>query len=65
MAVACLEHNNVPKPVLRRLLADCDGLPFAVEEILAAVLSSGELVTDGTGWSVDEQITTGVPTSIA
>ncbi len=65
MAAACLEHTSVPKPVLLRLLADCDGLPFAVEEILAAVLSSGELVTDGTGWSVDEQIRTGVPTSIA
>ena len=65
MAAACLEHANVPKPVLLRLAADCDGLPFAVEEILAAAVASGELVCDGTDWSVDEQITTGVPTSIA
>jgi DNA-binding CsgD family transcriptional regulator len=65
MAAACLEHANVPKPVLRRLAADCDGLPFAVEEILAAAVSSGELVCDETGWSVDDHITTGVPTSIA
>jgi DNA-binding CsgD family transcriptional regulator len=65
MAAECLEHGSVPKPVLLRLLADCDGLPFAVEEILAAAVASGELVTDGTAWSVDEQITTGVPTSIA
>jgi len=64
MATACLESANVPERVLR-LLADCDGLPFAVEEILAAAVSSGELVADGTGWSGDEQITTGVPTSIA
>lgn len=65
MAAACLDHSNVPKPVLLRLAADCDGLPFAVEEILAAAVSSGELVCDETGWSIDEQITTGVPTSIA
>ena len=34
MAAACLGADEVPAAV-RRLLADCDGLPFAVEEILA------------------------------
>jgi DNA-binding CsgD family transcriptional regulator len=64
MAAACLEQASVPGPVLDRLLADCDGLPFAVEELLAAAVSSGELVRDESGWSVDEAVTTGVPVSI-
>jgi DNA-binding CsgD family transcriptional regulator/tetratricopeptide (TPR) repeat protein len=65
MAAACLEQATVPGPMLARLLADCDGLPLAVEEILAAAVSSGELVRGEAGWSVDENVTTGVPTSIA
>jgi DNA-binding CsgD family transcriptional regulator/tetratricopeptide (TPR) repeat protein len=65
MAAACLEQATVPGPMLARLLADCDGLPFAVEEILAAAVSSGELVRGETGWSVDGNVATGVPESIA
>ncbi|MGI9008653.1 MAG: helix-turn-helix transcriptional regulator [Streptosporangiaceae bacterium] len=53
-----------PRRFLRRLVADSEGLPYAVEEILASAVSSGELVrTDGT-WQFNEDITTGVPTSI-
>jgi len=63
MAAACLEVQDVPAEV-RRLLADCDGLPFAVEEILAAAVSSGELVRDDGGWRVDRDISTRVPDSI-
>ncbi|MDA8319430.1 MAG: ATP-binding protein, partial [Actinomycetota bacterium] len=33
MAAACLDQDPVPGDVLTRLLANCDGLPFAVEEI--------------------------------
>lgn len=64
MAAACLEVPDVPAPV-SRLLSDCDGLPFAVEEILAAAVSSGELVRSKSGWHVDTDISTGVPDSIA
>ena len=63
MAAACLDVTDVPRPVTR-LLADCDGLPFAVEEILAAAVSSGELVHGTAGWHVDDDIVTGVPSSI-
>ncbi len=56
MAAACLDSSSVPGPVLTRLLADCDGLPFAVEEILAAAISSGELALGETGWSVNENV---------
>jgi len=64
MAAACLGTEDLPRAVAR-LLADCDGLPFAVEEILAAAVSSGELVRGQDGWHVNDQVTTGVPASIA
>jgi DNA-binding CsgD family transcriptional regulator len=63
MAAACLNVEDVP-PDIRGLLADCDGLPFAVEEILAAAVSSGELVRGGQGWHVNSDVSTGVPDSI-
>jgi DNA-binding CsgD family transcriptional regulator len=63
MAAACLDITDVPRSV-SRLLADCDGLPFAVEEILAAAVSSGELVHGTAGWHVNDDIVTGVPSSI-
>jgi DNA-binding CsgD family transcriptional regulator len=64
MAAACLGTEDVPRAV-GTLLADCDGLPFAVEEILAAAVASGELVRDQAGWHVNDKVTTGVPASIA
>ena len=64
MAAACLGTAALPRPVAG-LLTDCDGLPFAVEEILAAAVTSGELVLGQQGWHVDAQVTTGVPASIA
>jgi DNA-binding CsgD family transcriptional regulator len=63
MAAACLDVTAVPEQV-SRLLAGSDGLPFAVEEILAAAVSSGELVHAPDGWRVDPNIVTGVPQSI-
>ena len=65
IAATCLGQETAPQAVTARLLRDCDGLPFAVEEILAAAVTSGELVPGQTGWQVNEDITTGVPTSIA
>jgi DNA-binding CsgD family transcriptional regulator len=63
MAAACLDTPEVPAQVTR-LLSDCDGLPFAVEEILAAATSSGQLVSTRSGWSVNDRISTAVPASI-
>jgi DNA-binding CsgD family transcriptional regulator len=65
MAAACLDQASAPSQIMPRLLADCEGLPFAVEEILADAVSSGELVRADGGWQVNETVTTGVPTSIA
>lgn len=64
MASECLGTNGVPEGA-DRILAVCDGLPFAVEEILAAAVSSGELVRDEAGWHVNSNVSTGVPESIA
>ena len=65
MVAACLDQGTAPGQIARRLLADCEGLPFAVEEILADAVSSGELVRKDGGWQVNDTVTTGVPTSIA
>jgi DNA-binding CsgD family transcriptional regulator len=64
LAACCLQTDTLPPVLAERLLRDCDGLPFAVEEILAAAVSSGEIVRGPDGWLVDENVTTGVPASI-
>src|SRR5215468_623648 len=65
MVAACLSQQAAPAQIARRLLAGCEGLPFAVEEMLADAISSGELALKDGGWQVDETVTTGVPSSIA
>jgi len=45
MAAACLGVADLPAAVAR-LVDDCDGLPFAVEEVLAAAVASGQLRRD-------------------
>jgi DNA-binding CsgD family transcriptional regulator len=72
MAAACLDVPDLPAAV-SALLPDCDGLPFAVEEILAAAVASGELVRaeqagqrgHADAWIVNSDVSTGVPDSIA
>ena len=64
MATACLGADELPAD-LSALLPDTDGLPFAVEEILAAAVASGQLASDETGgWRVNSNVRTGVPASI-
>jgi DNA-binding CsgD family transcriptional regulator len=63
MASACLDVSDAP-PAVAQLLASCEGLPFAVEEILAAAVASGELVRADHQWSVNKQVVTAMPASI-
>ncbi|HUJ06528.1 MAG TPA: AAA family ATPase [Streptosporangiaceae bacterium] len=63
MAAACLGADAAPAAVTK-LLRQCEGLPFAVEEFLAAAAASGELVSRADGWKVDDLITTAMPASI-
>ena len=60
MAAACLGTAEVPQAVTR-LLGECDGLPFAVEEVLAA--APGGLAAGMAAWQADGQVA--VPASIA
>jgi predicted ATPase len=64
MAAACLGQDSAPEPVVKQVVADCDGLPLAVEEILSAAVSSGEIVRGEDGWRVSAEISTGIPASI-
>ncbi len=64
MAGACLDADSETAAAATKLLAHCDGLPFAVEEILAAAAASGELEHRSDGWYVHEDIRTGTPESI-
>jgi DNA-binding CsgD family transcriptional regulator len=64
MAGACLDADPRTAADASRLLALCDGLPFAVEEILAAAVTSGELERRPDGWRVHDGIRTGMPDSI-
>jgi DNA-binding CsgD family transcriptional regulator len=64
MAGACLDADQDTAAEVATLLARCDGLPFAVEEILAAAAASGELVRGLDGWHVRDGVSTAVPDSI-
>ena len=64
MAGACLDADYETAVAASRLLANCDGLPFAVEEILAAAAASGELEHRLDGWHVQEGVITRMPDSI-
>jgi len=64
MAAACLEVDEVPDAVAD-LVAGCGGLPFAIEETLAAAVSSGRLVRSEQGWQVHGGTAAVVPESIA
>ena len=62
MAAACLGTAEWPQAVTR-LLGECDGLPFAVEEVLAAAASPGGLAGETAGWQASGEVA--VPVSIA
>ncbi|MGN6680423.1 MAG: LuxR C-terminal-related transcriptional regulator, partial [Streptosporangiaceae bacterium] len=64
MAGACLEADGATAAAVARLLTQCDGLPFAVEEVLAAAVASGELEQRDDGWHVHAGISTRMPDSI-
>ncbi len=64
MASACLDGDPVAAAAAGRLLGGCDGLPFAVEEILAAAVASGELEHQMDGWHLKDGISTEIPASI-
>lgn len=64
MARLSLGMPTVPSG-LSTLLARADGVPFLVEELLAAGIDAGALVRRGTGWEVHPAAATVVPPSLA
>jgi DNA-binding CsgD family transcriptional regulator len=64
MARACLDDDPVAPAAADRLLKGCDGLPFAVEEIIGAAVASGQLEHRVDGWQLNDGISTGIPESI-
>ncbi|WP_128381963.1 helix-turn-helix transcriptional regulator [Streptomyces cavernae] len=69
LAARCLGHDDagaVPAAVLDRLHAVSEGVPFVVEELLRAMVDSGDLVQRrDTGWTVTGTLSSGVPATVA
>ncbi|GGK58799.1 helix-turn-helix transcriptional regulator [Streptomyces flaveus] len=69
LAARCLGHDDagaVPAAVLDRLHAVSDGVPFVVEELLRAMVDSGDLVQrQRAGWTVTGALNAGVPATVA
>lgn len=60
MVGSCLETPNVADALVE-FAARADGIPFLVEELLAAGVNSGALVRDGDSWEVSEDLDHLVP----
>lgn len=65
MGEACLSSPSVPEEVLEALWGWTEGIPFLVEEMLAAWLGSGVLRAEPGGWSLRASVGPVVPVSFA
>lgn len=66
LAAGCLAvaPAAVPEDVLSQLVADAEGNPFYVEELLAGMVSAGQVVRSGGGWSSTGAARAGVPAAV-
>lgn len=64
MVAACLGTQAVPEEVAA-FAARADGIPFVVEELLAAALSAGALVEEAGSWRVAKRLDAVVPVTVA
>ena len=53
VAAGCLGGLPVPAALVEALVTRADGLPFLVEELLAAMVQAGELRKTAEGWMLD------------
>jgi DNA-binding CsgD family transcriptional regulator/transcriptional regulator with XRE-family HTH domain len=67
MAGACLDVSpeEVPEPVMDRLLSTADGVPLHVEELLAGMVGDRLLVRRARGWTVTESVAEQLPVALA
>ena len=64
MLAACLGTRTAPAELRAFVRGHADGNPFVVEELLAGLVSSGELRQDGGRWTTSGQLTPTVPASL-
>lgn len=67
MAGACLDisPDQVPEPVMDRLLGTADGVPLHVEELLAGMVEDRLLVRQNGSWTVTGSVAERVPVTLA
>lgn len=56
--------ERLPAEVVDRILADGEGNPFYVEELLAGMVGSGDLERSGEGWRATGRLRRGVPAAV-
>lgn len=66
LAAGCLAvaPEAVPTDVLDQLIVDAGGNPFYVEELLAGMVSAGQVVRSGDSWSSTSAARAGVPVAV-
>jgi len=67
LAGACLgvPPDQVPPPVLERVLQAADGVPLHIEELLAGLVDDGVLAHDGAQWTMRGSAIAPMPESLA
>jgi DNA-binding CsgD family transcriptional regulator len=65
VAAGCLGGLPVPAALVDALVPRADGLPFLVEELLAAMVQAGELQKTPEGWTLDRSFSVAVPVTFA
>ena len=65
VAAGCLQSVAVPRELAEVLTARADGLPFLVEELLAAMVHAGELRMTADGWVLDRSVGVAIPVTFA
>ncbi|TWF75098.1 regulatory LuxR family protein [Pseudonocardia hierapolitana] len=65
VAAGCLHAPVVPRGVAEVVVARADGLPFLVEELLAAMVQAHELYETADGWVLDRSPGLAIPATFA
>jgi DNA-binding CsgD family transcriptional regulator len=65
VAAGCLQAPVVPREVAEVVVARADGLPFLVEELLAAMVQAHELYETADGWVLDRSPGLAIPATFA
>ncbi|ASW57774.1 AAA family ATPase [Plantactinospora sp. KBS50] len=66
LAASCLDcpPEDLPQSLVDRLSSDSAGNPLFAEELLAAIVNSGQLVHEGQTWTLSESVRPSVPDTL-